>query len=241
MKIIAISNYKGGVGKTTSTANIGAEMARAGLRVLLVDMDPQGSLSFSLGAKGTTDGIVDAILQGTPAKPVHIRERLDLVTSDRRMVGVELSVKKREILADIIKPLRKGYDVALLDCPPHLGILHLSALLAADYIVTPVEPEVLSLKGYRDYVEMMADIGIKPGLVFVTKYDGRKAIHRSIKGVIEMDLGDRVLDTAIRSNVALAEAPAAHKPVREHSPNSAGAADYMALAGELITRLKLLK
>lgn len=239
MKILAISNYKGGVGKTTSTANIGAELARAGLRVLLVDMDPQGSLTFSLGIHAPAHTLADAILQGELARPIPAWENVDLLAADRTMVRVELAMESRDIVADVLKPLRKKYDVALLDCPPHFGILHLSALAAADHIITPMEPEFLGLKGYRDYMVALEDMGLRPGLLFITKYDSRKALHRTTQSMVRLDLGDRVMQAVIRSNVALAEAPGAHKPVREHSPNSSGAADYAALAEELIRRLKL--
>jgi len=248
MKTIALFNQKGGVGKTTSAANIGAGLARLGKRVLLIDMDPQANLTYSLGLDPfSLDASIYELLDGKAALADTIRTRdgFDLNPAAIQLAGAELhfaGVPGREMLLRDVLQETAGYDYALIDCPPSLGLLTLNALTACQTVYIPIQAELLPLQGLRqlmDTVELVRkrlNPGIKITGVITTFYDPRKIMQRTVLERIGEQFGGKVFKSPIRVNVALAEAPGAGKTIFEYSPDSNGAADYLALCREILTR-----
>jgi len=248
MKTIALFNQKGGVGKTTSAANIGAGLARLGKRVLLIDMDPQANLTFSLGFDPyNIDVSIYELLDGKAALADAIRTRdgFDLIPAAIQLAGAELhfaGVPGREMLLRDVLQETAGYDYALIDCPPSLGLLTLNALTACQTVYIPIQAELLPLQGLRqlmDTVELVRkrlNPGIKITGVITTFYDPRKIMQRTVLERIGEQFGGKVFKSPIRVNVALAEAPGQGQTIFEYSPDSNGAADYTALCQEILTR-----
>ncbi|THH34529.1 ParA family protein [Neolewinella litorea] len=235
---IAVANFKGGVGKTTSTINLGAALQEAGKKVLLVDLDAQYNLTQSLGLEGDSSQLYNALSQGTALEPVEVSEGLYLIPSSLELIKADIELssrfKREEILSTLLRPLTSSYDYILLDCPPSLGVLTLSAFVAAHFLIVPIEAEFLALKGYTVLSEALSSIGLQIDRVFVTKYDGRKVLNRNVLQSIKENLGERAFSTVIRENVSIAEAPATGLPVTSYQPTSYGAADYRNLAAELL-------
>ena len=248
MKTIALFNQKGGVGKTTSAANIGAGLARLGKRVLLIDMDPQANLTYSLGLDPfSLDASIYELLDGKAALADTIRTRdgFDLIPAAIQLAGAELhfaGVPGREMLLRDVLQETAGYDYALIDCPPSLGLLTLNALTACQTVYIPIQAELLPLQGLRqlmDTVELVRkrlNPGIKITGVITTFYDPRKIMQRTVLERIGEQFGGKVFKSPIRVNVALAEAPGQGQTIFEYSPDSNGAADYLALCREILTR-----
>lgn len=243
-KIIAIAQHKGGVGKTTSTINIGAALAKLGHKVLLVDLDAQANLTDSLGAGGATPTIAD-ILQGAEVSPVSVGD-MDIIPASLELAGVEVqlfnAVGRELILQEALTPLKKKYDYILIDCPPSLGLLTVNALTAADEVYIPLQAQYLAVKGLNsllDIIEMIRkklNKKLKIGGVLVTQYDSRKVLNRDTSESIADLFKAEVFNTKIRDNVALAEAPTAGQHIYSYAPQSHGAVDYMSLANEIINR-----
>jgi len=248
MKTIALFNQKGGVGKTTSAANIGAGLARLGRRVLLIDLDPQANLTYSLGLDPfSLDASIYELLDGKAALADTIRTRdgFDLIPAAIQLAGAELhfaGVPGREMLLRDVLQETAGYDYALIDCPPSLGLLTLNALTACQTVYIPIQAELLPLQGLRqlmDTVELVRkrlNPGIKITGVITTFYDPRKIMQRTVLERIGEQFGGKVFKSPIRVNVALAEAPGQGQTIFEYSPDSNGAADYTALCQEILTR-----
>lgn len=250
MKRICFLSLKGGTGKTTTVFNVATNMVKQGLRVLAVDLDPQGYLTCSLG-ESTSEGRknVHDVIKGTPIRQA-IRETesgVHLVAADLELTTADLFLEgeHRELyIKNAIKDL--DYDVVVFDCCPFLGILSLNALVAADELVIPTEPEFLAMRGVRQLylkVVQLVQKDLNPDLTFsgvvITRFDTRKKIHHETAFKIARMFGEKVFDTRIRTNVALAQASAIAKPVFEHAPSSNGAADYEALSEEIMQRYGL--
>lgn len=237
-KTISISNFKGGVGKTTSTLNIGAAMARKGKRVLLVDLDPQYNLTTSLP---TIDQPVptafNVLCEKAQPVPAEVAPNLHLIPSSLSLIKAETLLTSRlhreYILRKALEPLEPDFDFILLDCPPALGNITLNAYFASDLIFVPVEAEFLSFGGATVLQEALAEIEIEIDRIFLTRYDGRKTLNKEVKKAILAD--PRAFKTIIRSNVALAECPAHKQTIFDYSPRSNGAKDYDLLTTEIIT------
>lgn len=247
-KIIAISNHKGGCGKTTSTINIGAALAQMGQRTLLVDLDPQANLTISLGVdpEGQQHNTYTALCMNDTPQPIQIAKGLELIPSTTDLVGAELELVNKagreQVLGWMLSAVQNPYKYIILDCPPSLGLLTLNAMTAADAVYIPLQAQYLAMQGLAKLQQVIAQIGqqlnrrLQLGGVFITQYDSRKVLHRNVKELAEQTLGAAVCKTTIRDNIALAEAPTAGQTIYQYAPKSNGAADYMALAKEIHQR-----
>jgi chromosome partitioning protein len=253
MKIIAIANQKGGVGKTTTAVNLGCALAEMGRRVLLVDLDPQANATSSLGLQALNDTTLYGPLLGETSiaeKIVPTRcENLFLVPSDLDLAGAEVEIARMENhltrLAETLQPLRKDntFDLVLLDCPPSLGILMTNALAAADELLTPIQCEYFALEGLVKIVrvvEQVRDSGANARLelrgIVMTMFDGRTNLSAQVVADVREHFPDRVYETVIPRTVRLGEAPSFGKPILEYDPHGAGAVAYRALAKEFLKR-----
>ena len=252
MKIIALVNNKGGVGKTTSAVNLAAGLVAAGRRILLADLDAQGSASLSLGLTRAdlTPGSAEVMLEGHPIREV-IRptsvKGLDILPGSMALASADLVlsvVKGREVvLKDALTPIRGDYDFTVLDCPPSLGLLTVNALTAADFFIVPVTPDYLSLEGLvnlLDAVERIKKgIGKAAGLlgILLTLADYRLNVTEEIGRMIRGYYGRLVFKTEIRGNVRLKEAPSFGKTIFEYDKGSAGAEAYQELTKEVLQRI----
>lgn len=242
-KVIAIVNHKGGVGKTTTTANLGAALARSGARVLCIDIDSQQNLTSSLmNEEEVSLSISDSLSNGAALPIVEVSERLHLCPSDLNLAGVEIDLinRQRDVLKTMLAPVLPKYDYIFIDCPPSLGALTVNALIAADEIYLPLTGEALPLRGIVSLENIVLKAQrINPALsisgVIIQRYNNRR-INNAVLDAIRAKYGDRLFNTKVRECIALAEAPAAHCSIFDYDPDSNGAADYTALAGEVIER-----
>ncbi|MEI6278948.1 MAG: ParA family protein [Verrucomicrobiae bacterium] len=253
MKIIAITNQKGGVGKTTTTVNLSAALAELGQRVLLVDLDPQASATSVLGLKEAASGsIYQALIGARPARELVLPTRmpnLSAIPADLDMVGAEIEVARmddhmlqlRRVLGDIRE--QNAFDFALLDCPPSLGILMTNALAAADEILVPIQCEYYALEGLGLLMAVTDKVrasGNNPGLsisgLLLTMYDSRTNLSPAVVKDVREHFQEVVYETVIPRTVRFAEAPSHGRTILEHDPSGAGAAAYRALAKELLDR-----
>lgn len=253
IQTIALVNNKGGVGKTTSAVNLAAGLASAGHRVLLVDLDAQGSASLSMGVsrEKLRPGSAEAILERFPVKNA-IRssgvEGLDILPGSMALASADLvlaDVKGREsILKNTLKPVLGDYAFAVLDCPPSLGLLTVNALTAADRFLVPVTPDYLALEGLVNLMEAVERIRTGIGKaadllgILLTMADHRLNVTDEIGNMIRRHYGRDVFKTVIRSNVRLKEAPSFGKPIFTFDGSSTGAEAYRSLTKEVLHRLK---
>ena len=246
--IIAISMQKGGVGKTTTTLALGSELARSGARVLLVDLDPQASLTEGIGVTpDQLDGtIYEAMIDPTLAEQVTITTEygVDLIPATLALAGAELSFAGRFgrelLLRQALAPLRSQYDYILIDSPPGLGIFTVNALVAADRLLIPLQAHVFAMDQMAQMESTITMIrqmnpGLSIGGIVVTMV-GRTNITALIEARARQRYGDLVFDITIPHNVKIIEAPAAQKPITIYAPESAGAMAYAALAEEVRER-----
>lgn len=255
-KVIAITNQKGGVGKTTTTVNLGVGLARQGRRVLLLDADPQGSLSISLGIKQPDDlsvslaTIMQGVIEDEPV-PVdtavhHHAEGVDFIPANIELSGIDVSLvntmSREHVLKTHVNDLRKHYDYILIDCMPSLGMMPINALVAADSVIIPSQPNFLSTKGLNLLMRSIARVKrqINPGLnidgILLTMVDSRtnnaKAIIASLRSTVGQNL--RVFDSEIPYSVRAAECSNEGKSIFAHDKNGKVAQSYDALAQEVI-------
>ncbi len=248
-RVIAVTNQKGGVGKTTTTINLGAALAEKGHYTLLLDMDPQGALSIGLGLPAyDLEFTLYSILTDTriPIAAVthHVRPHLDIVPSNIDLAGAELqlvAMMGREfILRDALATVRDRYDYVLLDCPPSLGLLTVNALTAADEIIVPLQCEFLAMRGLDTLIDVVARVQrrLNPKLRLVgivpTMYNARRVHSREVLEKVRTTYPNKVLPVAIKESTRFAEAPAAHRTILEIDRTGDAAESYRALAEVII-------
>jgi len=248
MKVISISNHKGGVGKTTSAINIGAGLNLLKKKVLLIDLDPQANLSQSLGIINEPINIYGALRGEYKLQPIEILKGLDVIPSTLDLSGAEVELSsepgREYILKELIEPLRASYDFIIIDSPPSLGLLTINSFTASDEILIPLQAQYLALQGLTKLVEVVDKIkqrlnkGLKVGGVFITQYDSRKVLNRDVVDTIQAHFKDEVFKTKVRDNIALAEAPSQGLDIFRYSSKSYGAEDYLALSKEVLKRSK---
>lgn len=254
MKVFSFVNQKGGVAKTTSCVNIGANLADQGKLVLLVDLDAQSALSASVGFEEirADASTIYEVLKGDDAnnaiRTVKNRSdrRLEVIPADIRLSGAEIelsNVPGREfLLKEALSAYKNSYDYVLIDCPPSLGVLTLIALTASDGVIIPVKSDYLALRGMSQLIDVINVVKrrMNPGLeitgVISTFYAENRRLDRQIVEQIETFFPGKLFDTKITQNVALAEAPSRGETIFEYDSRSKGAQQYKALTNEFIER-----
>jgi chromosome partitioning protein len=250
--VISMCNQKGGVGKTTSTINLGAALAEYGRKVLLVDLDPQGALSAGLGVPHyelahTVHNLMIEPRVGIDEVLIHTRvDGLDLIPSNIDLSAAEIQlvneVGREQTLGRALRPVLEGYDYVLIDCQPSLGLLTVNALACSDGVIIPTECEYFSLRGLAlltDTVDKVRD-RLNPKLmisgILVTRFDNRTVNAREVMARVLERFGDLVFDTVIARTVRFPETSVVGEPITSWAPKSGGALAYRALAREVIDR-----
>lgn len=245
-KVIAIANHKGGVGKTTSVASIGAVLSRKGYRTLLVDLDAQANLTGSLSDTDEQQRtIYDALREREGLPVVEISERLSIVPSCLDLAGIELelssSMSREFALKDVLEPVTGEYDYILLDCPPSLGLLTVNAFVSADEIIIPLTAEALPFQGLTmigkiiTMVQKRLNTSLRLSGILFTRWEGRK-LNKLVEEAVRGKYGDIVYNSRVRTNIALAEAPLSKLDILSYNDKSNGAQDYGEVADELLRR-----
>jgi chromosome partitioning protein len=249
MTTLAIANQKGGVGKTTTAINLGAGLGALERRVLLVDCDPQGNATRGLGGRTTEPQLYDALVGEVPLSET-IRPsgfpNLDLVPSARDLVGVEVEFVGRPgwegVLKGSLAEVAERYDTILLDCPPSLGHLTVSALTAAAGILVPLQCEYFALEGISELLATVKRVqgSLNPQLeiagILLTMYDDRTNLSREVADEVRRHFPDKVYETIVPRNIRLAEAPSHGLPIFQYDIKSRGAEAYLSLAREFLRR-----
>ncbi|MBN1412875.1 MAG: ParA family protein [Spirochaetales bacterium] len=246
-KIVVFANQKGGVGKTTSCVNIGSFMARKGKKVLLIDFDPQGNLSSNLGVDTSKPGIYEVItgkagFDGALQKSVV--ENLDILPSSIHLTGATIELidqaEREYFLKKSIKSIESRYDFILIDCPPSLGILTLNGLVAAEYVLIPLQCEYFALEGLTLLIQTIKQIqsklnpDLKIGGILFTMFDKRTNLANEVVQEVTGYFKDKVFRTIIPRNVRISEAPSHSMPINLYDPQCVGSKSYEQLTEEVL-------
>jgi chromosome partitioning protein len=249
-KILAIANQKGGVGKTTTSINLAASLAKTRRRVMLIDLDPQGNATMGSGVnKEQLKASTYAVLIGDATvadATMTVEGGYDLVGANGALAGAEIELVELENrerrLRDALAAVQQNYDYILIDCPPALSLLTINAMVAADAVMIPMQCEYYALEGLTALVNTIRRIRetLNPGLqiegLVRTMFDPRNKLDNEVSAQLKEHFGDKLYRTIIPRNVRLAEAPSYGKPVISYDMQSKGAQAYLALAGEILRR-----
>lgn len=248
-KILAVTNQKGGVGKTTTTVNLAASLAAAKQRVLLIDLDPQGNATMGSGVdKAALEATVYDVLLGQKniqqARVSVAAAKYDILPANRELAGAEIELVELEnremLLKKALEAVQQDYDYILIDCPPALNLLTLNGLCAARSVMIPMQCEYYALEGLSDLVNTIRKVRahLNPGLeiegLLRTMFDPRNTLAQQVSDQLQQHFGEKVYRTVIPRNVRLAEAPSYGLPALYHDSQSKGSLAYLALAGELL-------
>lgn len=247
--ILAVANQKGGVGKTATSVNLGAALALDGFRVLVIDLDSQGSATSGLGEEHTRGESSYEVLSGdlSAAQAVHPTSigNLFLIPGTRDLAGAEVELvtleDRHSRLRAQLETIRRDYDYILIDCPPSLGMLTLNALCAADAVLVPLQCEFYALEGLGALVETLERVRatFHPDLrilgILLTMYDGRTSLSRQVAREVRQHFGPKVLQAMVPRNVRISESPSYGQPVVTYDPGSQGAMAYRNAAKEIAT------
>jgi chromosome partitioning protein len=253
MRIVAIANQKGGVGKTTTTVSLAAALAERGVRVLMIDLDPQANATSALGIAQEEGGSLYPALVGNMDVKKLIRSTkqpdLSIIRSHQELAGCEIELAQTGNhlvrIGEVLAPLRAfgHFDYVLMDCPPSLGVLMTGALAAADELIVPLQCEYFGLEGLSKIVNIVQQIrecGANPGLlmegIVMTMYDSRANLAQQVVNDVKGYFSEIVYDTIIPRTIRLGEAPSFGKPIIEYDTNGKGAMAYRALAEEFLRR-----
>lgn len=249
-KVISVSNQKGGVGKTTTTCNLAAGLKKKGFRVLIIDLDPQGNLGFSVGADSDTSATIYDVLKGDVKTQFAIQktDTTDIIISSILLSGIELeftNTGREFLLKEAIKPILDLYDYIILDTPPALGILTINAFTASDTIIVPMLSDIFSLQGIAQLYETVERVKkyCNPGLtiagILLTKYNPRTLLSREIRGTAELiaqDLNIKLFDSYIRNSVVVSEAQSLQQSILDYAPRNNISLDYLQFIDELMAK-----
>ena len=250
-KILGVVNQKGGVGKTTTAINLAACLALEGLKVLLVDCDPQANASSGLGFQRDDNrrSIYDVLTGGATAEQVILPTQVDLLwvlPGSKNLTGANIelaaSTDRAIRLRDALQPIQANYDLVILDCPPALDLLTLNALVAANTLIVPMQAEYFALEGISELISNLERVraAFNPSVtiegVLLTMYDDRTNLAQQVTETLREYFRDRLYKTVIPRNIRLAEAPSHGKPVAIYDPRSRGTEAYFELAGEFLAR-----
>ena len=251
MKTFAISNQKGGTGKTTVSMNLAARLAELGKRTLLADMDPQGNATSGSGVDkwNIGGGVADVLLSSRPASECLIYSipgGYYLLAANMELAGAEGELSSQpnwqRRLADGLRPLENDFDFCLIDCPPSLGALTVNALVAARQILIPMQCEYFAMEGLSDLAQTVRRLraGWNPTLsiagIIRSMLDNRNVLARNISDELERHFGDKLFTAAVHRNIRVAEAPSHCLPIGRYAPNSSGAEGYRRLVDEFLAR-----
>ncbi|MCC9165549.1 ParA family protein [Pontibacter harenae] len=242
--IVAVINQKGGTGKTTTTINLGSALAKEGKKVLLLDLDPQSNLSYSLAVTAPEATLADVFLGNQSLKDILVeKDGLWIAPGSNDLVDIEISLvsqpEREKFLKNMLADV-KGFDYVLIDCPPSLSVLTLNALTAAQEVLIPLQMEVLTLQGLDQIMNTVNKVkkAFNPKLkikgIVVVMFDIRRKLSQEVLEYLRENVKEKIFDSHIRLNVKLAEAPSFGKSVINYDASSNGAKDYMALGKEFL-------